>query len=66
MQMDEAVLGLRRQLITLGVNNSIVKVYHRLMVDTAMLLGAQNRTYVEEQLWEVIELEQQIAQVSSG
>ena len=62
-QLDEASLGLRRQIITLGPNNSIVQVYHQLMVDTAMLLGADNKTRVKEEMWDVIALEAQIAQV---
>ncbi|KPM11965.1 Neprilysin 2-like protein [Sarcoptes scabiei] len=45
--VDEATLGLRRQLITQGSNHTTVRVYHQLMVDTAMLFGAQNRSQTE-------------------
>src|SRR5699024_652147 len=60
-QVDEATLGLRRQLITQGPNHTTVRVYHQLMVDTAMLLGAENRTQVEMEMWDVVALEAQIA-----
>ncbi|KAJ6217838.1 hypothetical protein RDWZM_008995 [Blomia tropicalis] len=59
--VDEATLGLRRQLITQGPNHTTVKVYHQLMVDTAILLGAKNKTQVEIEMWDVIALEAQIA-----
>ena len=60
-QVDEATLGLRRQLITQGPNHTTVRVYHQLMVDTAMLLGATNKSQVEAEMWDVIALEAQIA-----
>lgn len=59
--VDEATLGLRRQLITQGPNHTTVRVYHQLMVDTALLLGATNKTQVEMDMWDVIALEAQIA-----
>ncbi len=61
MQVDEATLGLRRQLITQGPNHTTVRVYHQLMVDTALLLGAKNKSQVEAEMWDVIALEAQIA-----
>lgn len=54
-------MGLRRQLITQGPNHTTVRVYHQLMVDTAILLGAQNRSQVEMEMWDVVTLEAQIA-----
>jgi len=33
------------------------------MVDTAMLLGATDRATVEQEMWDVVTLESQIAQV---
>ncbi|CAG2170556.1 unnamed protein product [Oppiella nova] len=63
-KLDEPTLGLRRQIMTLGPNNSIVQVYHQLMVDTAMLLGADNKTRVKDEMWDVIALEAQIAQAT--
>ena len=60
-QVDEATLGLRRQLITQGPNHTTVRVYHQLMVDNAMLFGAKNKTQVEAEMWDVIALEAQIA-----
>lgn len=59
--VDEASLGLRRQLITQGPNHTTVRVYHQLMVDTALLMGATNRTRVEAEMWDVVALEAQIA-----
>ena len=44
-------------------NNPNFQVYHKLMVDTAMLLGADNETRVTEEMWDVIDLESQIATV---
>jgi hypothetical protein len=34
------------------------------MVDTAMLLGANDRARVEREMWDVVALESQIAEVS--
>jgi hypothetical protein len=34
------------------------------MVDTAMLLGANDRVRVEREMWDVVALEAQIAEVS--
>lgn len=48
-------------MITQGPNHTTVRVYHQLMVDTAMLMGAQNRSQVETEMWDVITLEAQIA-----
>ncbi|XP_054157418.1 neprilysin-2-like isoform X2 [Oppia nitens] len=62
--LDEATLGLRRQILTLGPNNTVVKVYHQLMVDTAILMGAQNRTRIDEEMWDVVALEAQIAEAT--
>ncbi|XP_027199792.2 neprilysin-2-like [Dermatophagoides pteronyssinus] len=59
--VDEATLGLRRQLITQGSNHTTVRVYHQLMVDTALLFGATNRTQIEIEMWDTIALESQIA-----
>jgi hypothetical protein len=33
------------------------------MVDTALLIGAKNQTLVEEEMWELIGFESDIAQV---
>lgn len=40
-QLDEASLGLSRQLLIGGMNDSLTKAYYEYMVDMAVIFGAE-------------------------
>lgn len=61
--MDEPVLGLRKQIIDKGANHSVVIAYHRLIVESAKMLGATNMSRVEKEAWEIVQLEKELAEV---
>lgn len=61
--MDEASLGLSRELLIGGLNNSLTEAYYSYMVDIAVIFGAeQNRA--ETELRESLNFEISLANVS--
>lgn len=56
-------MGLRREYLTKGLQDKIVKAYYDYMVDIATLLGAKKEV-AEVQLKESIEFEMLLANVS--
>lgn len=62
--MDEASLGLSRQLLINGVNDSLTKAYYSYMVDMAVIFGAE-RNRAETELRESLDFEISLANVSA-
>lgn len=61
--MDQASLGLRREFLTKGFSDKLVKAYYEYMVDIAVLFGADKERAVEE-LKESLAFEIRLANVS--
>lgn len=64
IQLNQPRLSLSHEYLLEGFTNDFVKAYYNYMFDIAMMLGA-NETSVEVELKEVMELEIQLANVSS-
>lgn len=48
VQIDQPVLGINREYLVKGLNNKVTRAYYDLMVDIALLLGANPSTTPEE------------------
>lgn len=62
-QFDEPTLGLSREFILRGLNDSVVQAYYDYMVDMAVIFGA-DRELAKKEYLDVLELETTIANVS--
>jgi predicted metalloendopeptidase len=63
-QLDQASLGMPdRSYLLRGLNDSAVAGYYKLMVESAIILGA-NRTTAEEQMLEALKFETVLANVT--
>ncbi len=63
-QLDQASLGMPdRSYLLRGLNDSAVAGYYKLMVESAVILGA-NRTTAEEDMLETLKFETVLANVS--
>lgn len=56
-------MGLSREYLIKGLNNTIVKAYHKYQVDMAVLYGA-DRKRAEKEMRDVLEFEFALANVS--
>lgn len=64
-QIDQPNLGLSREYITKGNNDTIVQAYHKYMVDVAVIMGADpDRAWT--QLNETLQFEIALANVRSS
>ncbi|CAH1183162.1 unnamed protein product [Phaedon cochleariae] len=63
IDIDQASLGLRREFLTKGLDDKIVKAYYDYMVDLAVLFGADRDRAVRE-LRESLEFEIKLANIS--
>lgn len=63
--MDEATLGLSRQLLIGGLNDSLTKAYYDYMVDMAVIFGAE-QSRAETELRESLNFEISLANVSAS
>lgn len=61
-QFDEPTLGLSREFLLRGLNDSVVQAYYHYMVDMAIIFGA-NITRAKEELLDVLEFESNLANV---
>lgn len=64
-QLDEATLGLSRQLLIGGLNDSLTKAYYDYMVDMAVIFGAE-KSRAETELRESLNFEISLANVSAS
>ncbi|KAI1296496.1 Membrane metallo-endopeptidase-like 1 [Halotydeus destructor] len=65
VQIDQPTLGLpNRKYLLNGFNDSVVKAYFGMMVDTAIMLGAKDKERVETEMMEVLNFETQLANLS--
>lgn len=62
-QFDEPTLGLSREFILRGLNDSVVQAYYDYMVDTAVIFGADREIAKKDSL-DVLEFETKLANVS--
>ena len=62
IDIDQAALGLSREYLIKGMNNTIVQAYYSYMVDMAVLYGA-DKTKAEKELRESLEFEFDLANV---
>lgn len=62
-QLDQASLGLRREFLTKGFDEKLVKAYYDYMVDIAVLFGAERERATKE-LKDSLEFEMKLANVS--
>lgn len=63
-QLDEPTLGLSREFLLKGINESVVHAYYDYMVDLARMLGA-DQAKAKEELMKVLEFETNLANVCS-
>ncbi|CAH1980231.1 unnamed protein product [Acanthoscelides obtectus] len=63
IDLDQASLGLRREFLTKGLEDKIVKAYYDYMVDIAVLFGADRDT-AQEELRQSLEFEMKLANIS--
>nr|CAH7760506.1 unnamed protein product [Callosobruchus chinensis] len=63
IDLDQASLGLRREFLTKGLEDKIVKAYYEYMVDIAVLFGA-DRDAAQEELRQSLEFEMKLANIS--
>ncbi|KAJ8918489.1 hypothetical protein NQ315_008186 [Exocentrus adspersus] len=63
IDLDQASLGLRREFLTKGLDDKIVRAYYNYMVDIAVLFGADKDRAVRE-LRESLEFEMKLANIS--
>ncbi|CAO1406051.1 unnamed protein product [Diamesa serratosioi] len=63
VDIDQAALGLSREYLIKGMNNSIVQAYHSYQVDMAVLYGA-DKSRAEKEMKEVLEFEFALANIS--
>lgn len=63
IDLDQASLGLRREFLTKGLDDKIVRAYYNYMVDIAVLFGADKERAVRE-LRESLEFEMKLANIS--
>lgn len=61
--MDQASLGLRREFLTKGLDDKLVRAYYEYMVDIAVLFGA-DKSRATKELRESLEFEMKLANVS--
>lgn len=62
LQIDQATLGLDREILLLGAKERIVRAYFRYMIDVAEIYGA-TRVQAQKELAESIFFEIQLAKV---
>lgn len=62
MQIDQPTLGLSREYILKGNNDTIVRAYHEYMVDVAVIMGA-DRDRAWTQLNDSLQFEMALANV---
>lgn len=62
MQFDEPTLGLSREFLLRGLNDSVVQAYYEYMVDMATIFGA-NKTRARDEMLDVLEFEMKLANV---
>lgn len=62
LQFDEPTLGLSREFLLRGLNDSVVQAYYDYMVDMATIFGA-NKTRASEELLDVLKFEISLANV---
>lgn len=63
MQIGQAESELGREILINGFDEPILQLYYKLMVDMAVIFGA-NCTQAEEELKESLEFEMKLAKVS--
>ncbi|XP_066143642.1 neprilysin-2 isoform X1 [Euwallacea fornicatus] len=63
IDLDQASLGLRREFLTKGMNEKLVKAYYNYMVDIAVLFGAERERATKE-LMDSLEFEMKLANIS--
>ncbi|XP_021947553.1 neprilysin-2 isoform X2 [Folsomia candida] len=63
IDIDQPALGLSREYLTKGLNESEVKAYHKYQVELAVLLGADRTTAVKD-MRDALEFETQLANFS--
>lgn len=64
MQLDQSSLGMPdRKYLMKGLNDTTVQAYYQLMVNSAVLLGA-NRSFAEKEMKDALMFEMQLANVS--
>ncbi|KAH1004491.1 hypothetical protein HUJ05_005292 [Dendroctonus ponderosae] len=61
--LDQGSLGLRREFLTKGLNDKLVKAYYDYMVDIAVLFGA-DRAVASKDLAESLDFEMKLANIS--
>lgn len=61
-QVDQPDLGLSQKFLLNGMEDTNVKAYHELMVDAAVVFGA-NRSAAELELLESLQFEMELAKV---
>lgn len=61
--MDEASLGLSREILVQGLNDTLAKAYYSYMVDLAVIYGAE-KSRAETELLESLNFEISLANVS--
>ncbi|XP_019757684.2 neprilysin-2 isoform X2 [Dendroctonus ponderosae] len=63
IDLDQGSLGLRREFLTKGLNDKLVKAYYDYMVDIAVLFGA-DRAVASKDLAESLDFEMKLANIS--
>ncbi|XP_066258701.1 neprilysin-2 isoform X4 [Euwallacea similis] len=63
IDLDQASLGLRREFLTKGMGDKLVKAYYDYMVDIAVLFGAERERATKE-LMDSLEFEMKLANIS--
>ena len=62
--MNQANLGLSRDMLMKGANDSLIQAYYHYMVNVSVIFGA-NRSRAEEDFRKVVDFEIELANVSS-
>lgn len=62
--MNQANLGLTRDMLMKGFNDSLIQAYYHYMVNVSVIFGA-NRSRAEEDFRKVVDFEIELANVSS-
>ncbi|XP_015110120.1 neprilysin-2 [Diachasma alloeum] len=61
--LDQASLSIPREYLAKGLNDKVVQIYYRHMVDIAVILGAK-REFAEKQLVQSLKFEMKLANIS--
>lgn len=64
VQIDQPTLGVSREFLIEGLNNKITLAYFNYMVDVAVLLGAKPTVAIRKELYQSLQFEINLANVS--